>query len=66
MSQQEKRPANDQINREGARRYDDGVRANVPASDRQAREAARALDGPEGDALRKAEREGKAPAKRRP
>lgn len=54
----------DGINREGARRYDEGVRENARsgASDRQAREAARAIDGPEGEELRDAEREGKAAA----
>lgn len=54
----------DGINREGARRYDQGVRehARSGAPEREAREAERALDGEEGDALRDAEREGKAAA----
>ena len=54
----------DGINREGARRYDQGVRehARSGAPEREARDAARALDGPEGDDLRDAEREGKAGA----
>lgn len=57
----------DGINREGARRYDDAVRdhARSGAPEREARDAARALDGPEGDALRDAEREGKAAAHKR-
>lgn len=54
----------DGINREGARRYDQGVRehARSGAPEREARDAARALDGPEGEELRDAEREGKAGA----
>jgi hypothetical protein len=62
------REAGDGINREGARRYDQGVRehARSGAPEREAREAARALDGPQGDELRDAEREGKAAAHRRP
>jgi len=57
----------DEINREGARRYGAGVRANARAgkSDEQARDAAEALDGPEGDALRQAENAAKARARRR-
>ena len=55
----------DQINRAGARRYDEGVRDNARsgASAQQARDAERALDGPAGDELRKAEREGKQAAR---
>lgn len=58
----------DGINREGARRYDEAVRdhARSGAPAREARDAARALDGPEGDELRDAEREGKAAAHKRP
>jgi hypothetical protein len=58
----------DHINAEGARRYGKGARQNARtgASDQQARDAARALDGPEGDELRDAEREGKAAAHKRP
>lgn len=57
----------DEINREGARRYGEGVRENARAgkSDEQARDAAEALDGPEGESLRAAERAGKARARRR-
>lgn len=57
----------DEINREGARRYGEGVRENARAgnSDEQAHEAAEALDGPEGEALRQAENAGKARARRR-
>lgn len=57
---------NDEINREGARRYGEGVRENARSgkSDQQAREAAKALDGPEGQVLRDAERKGKAAARR--
>jgi len=57
----------DEINREGARRYGEGVRANARAgkSEEQARDAAEALDGPEGESLRAAERAGKARARRR-
>lgn len=57
----------DEINKEGARRYAEGVRENSRGgkSRAQAREAARALDGPEGDELRRAERAGKA-AKQQP
>jgi hypothetical protein len=53
--------AKDEINREGARRYDEGVRKNARsgASERQAREAERALEGAEGDKMREAERVGK-------
>ncbi len=60
----EGRSEGDGINREGARRYDQGVRehARAGAPDREARDAARALDGPEGEELRDAEREGKAGA----
>lgn len=64
-----KRPdQSDGINREGARRYDEGVRehARSGAPDREARDAARALDGPEGEDLRDAERAGKAGAHKRP
>ncbi len=59
--------AGDGINREGARRYDEGVRehARSGAPQREAKDAARALDGPEGDELRDAEREGKAAAHKR-
>ena len=53
----------DEINREGARRYDAGVRANAGRSEQQAREAERAIDGPEGAKLREAEKKGKAPAR---
>jgi hypothetical protein len=62
------RGGEDQINREGARRYAEGAKANARsgASEQQAREAAKALDGPEGDELRDAEREGKAAAHKRP
>jgi hypothetical protein len=61
------RPAGDGINREGARRYDEGVRehARSGAPQHEAKDAARALDGPEGDELRDAEREGKAGAHKR-
>jgi hypothetical protein len=65
----ERRPdQGDGINREGARRYDQGVRehARSGAPEREARDAARALDGPEGEELRDAEREGKAAAHKRP
>jgi len=64
MSQQKKDQPKDEINREGARRYDAGVRANVRSggSEQQAREAERAIDGPEGAKLREAEKKGKAPA----
>lgn len=68
MNQQKKSQKNDQpkdeINREGARRYDAGVRENARSgqSEQQAREAERALDGPEGAKLREAEKKGKAPA----
>lgn len=65
----EGRTGGDGINREGARRYDQGVRehARTGAPEREARDAARALDGEEGDELRDAEREGKAAAhKQRP
>jgi hypothetical protein len=60
-----KETENDKINRAGARRYDEGVRDNAGsgASAEQARAAERALDGPEGDELRRAEREGKRAAK---
>lgn len=59
--------AGDGINREGARRYDEGVRehARSGAPEREAKDAARALDGPEGDRLRDAERAGKAAAHKR-
>jgi hypothetical protein len=52
---------------ENARRYDAGVRENARGgkSDRQAREAAESLEGPEADELRRAEHEGKA-AKEQP
>ncbi|MBY0278361.1 hypothetical protein K2Z84_23780 [Candidatus Binatia bacterium] len=58
----------DGINREGARRYDEAVRdhARSGAPEREAREAAKALDGAEGEALRDAERQGKAAAHKRP
>jgi hypothetical protein len=58
----------DGINRAGARRYDEGVRehARSGAPEREARAAERALDGPEGDELREAEREGKAAAHKKP
>lgn len=67
MSSERKRSSSDEINREGARRYGDGVRQNARAgkSEAQARDAADALDGPEGDALRAAERAGKDRARRR-
>jgi len=65
MNQQKKDQPKDEINREGARRYDAGVRANVSSggSEQQAREAERAIDGPEGAKLREAEKKGKAPAR---
>jgi hypothetical protein len=55
----------DRINKEGARRCQEGVRehARSGASRDEAREAARALDSPEGGELRRAERAGKAAAK---
>jgi len=59
----QKNEKNDQINKEGARRYNEGVRENKDESREQARDAARALDSPEGKELRRAEREGKAAAK---
>jgi hypothetical protein len=61
MGQQKNDAAKDGINREGARRYDEGVRNNARsgASERQAREAERAIDGPEGAKLREAEQQGK-------
>ena len=67
MNTQRKEPAGDQINSEGARRYAEGAKANARsgASDAQAHEAAKALDGPEGKELRRAEQVGKAAAKRR-
>jgi hypothetical protein len=56
-------------NRTAARRYNEGLRATVRAGKvgPKAREAARALDGPEGRALRRAEDEAKkgAPTKKR-
>lgn len=63
-----KKNQGDGINREGARRYDDAVRdhARSGAPEREAREAAEALDGAEGESLRDAEREGKAAAHKRP
>lgn len=62
MGQRDRRN-DDQINKEGARRYGEGVRQNAPASDQQAKDAAKALDGPEGQSLRRAKRAGKAAAK---
>jgi hypothetical protein len=59
MGQQKNEQSKDGINREGARRYDEGVRSNAGASEQQAREAERALDGPEGEKLRQAEQKGK-------
>jgi hypothetical protein len=61
MGQQKNEESKDGINREGARRYDEGVRSNARsgASERQAREAERAIEGPEGDELREAEQKGK-------
>ncbi len=48
-------------NRTAARRYDAGVAETVASGkvDEAARQAEEALDGPEGDALREAEKEGK-------
>lgn len=62
------RETGDGINREGARRYDEGVREHAQSGtvEREARDAARALDGPEGEKLRDAEREGRAAAHKRP
>jgi len=67
MSPDRRPPSNDEINREGARRYGDGVRENARSgkSEEQARDAAEALDGPEGEKLREAERAGKERARRR-
>lgn len=48
-------------NRTAARHYDEATRDFVKkgAVDEKAREAARAVDGPEGSDLKRAEREGK-------
>lgn len=64
----ERRETGDGINREGARRYDEGAREHARSGsvEREARDAARALDGPEGEELRDAEREGRAAAHKRP
>lgn len=66
MKSEPNKQTNDEINSEGARRYGEGVRDNARSgkSDQQARDAAKALDGPEGQALRDAERKGKAAARR--
>lgn len=64
----ERKDSGDGINREGARRYDEGAREHARSGsvEREARDAARALDGPEGEELRDAEREGRAAAHKRP
>ena len=50
--------------RTAARHYEEATRDFVKKGgvDEKAREAARAVDGPEGDALKRAEREGKSHA----
>ena len=51
-------------NRTAARHYEEATRDFVKKGgvDEKAREAARAVDGPEGEALKRAEREGKSHA----
>jgi len=53
--------------RTAARHYNDGVAKTVQAGkvEEKAREAAHALDGDEGDELRRAEAEGKQPPKKK-